>query len=429
MDYPDISLTTKLSSYQFRLLYTLCHISGSEGLVKASTHELAELTGKANEKTVRGALKELEAQGFIRREATKRANGYRGKDIIYLVATPVPNLKIKPWAKRPNVYSRIWNEEEILEEHGAICYICGLDIDLKAPRKIGEQGWELSIHYDHVVPVVEGGPDTAENVRPAHALCNLKKGRSTTSNARTEPLDDGKNSRANNGQIFRTSPDYMTNSRISHPSYKPLVPNSQIANSNKLKESETKGFTKEIKVPMRKWEDDGDSLAGFGLVEPKDAPQPVIRKSDPKTRGKRPEHEWTAMDVAAEFSYQVGRKYPLLPGTVSVKQLSGALRKFRTQYGTTPLVELELLRLFMGDERNFKDIGDEAPLLYKKYLSSFGTKMNQARENLGLNKVTAKIETTKASDRLTSSDGRTFQNSLSGRAQLERHEKRLKEAK
>ena len=429
MDYPDISLTTKLSSYQFRLLYTLCHISGSEGLVKASTHELAELTGKANEKTVRGALKELEAQGFIRREATKRANGYRGKDIIYLVAIPVPNLKINPWAKRPNVYSRIWTEEEILEEHGAICHICGLDIDLKAPRKIGEQGWELSIHYDHVVPVVEGGPDTAENVRPAHALCNLKKGRSTTSNARTEPLDDGKNSRANNGQIFRTSPDYMTNSRISHPSYKSLVPNSQIANSNKLKESETKGFTKEIKVPMRKWEDDGDSLAGFGLVEPKDAPQPVIRKSDPKTRGKRPEHEWTAMDVAAEFSYQVGRKYPLLPGTVSVKQLSGALRKFRTQYGTTPLVELELLRLFMGDERNFKDIGDEAPLLYKKYLSSFGTKMNQARENLGLNKVTAKIETTKASDRLTSSDGRTFQNSLSGRAQLERHEKRLKEAK
>ena len=228
---------------------------------------------------------------------------------------------------------------------------------------------------------------------------------------------------------YRTSPDYVTNSYISHPSYKPLVPNSQIANSNKLKESETKGFTKEIKVPMRKWEDDGDSLAGFGLVEPKDAPKPTIRKSDPKTRGKRPEHEWTAMDVAAEFSYQVGRKYPLLPGTVSVKQLSGALRKFRTQYETTPLIELELLRLFMGDERNFKDIGDEAPLLYKKYLSSFGTKMNQARENLGLNKVTAKIETNKASDRLTSSDGRTFQNSLSGRAQLERHEKRLKEAK
>ena len=228
---------------------------------------------------------------------------------------------------------------------------------------------------------------------------------------------------------YRTSHDYVTNSRISHPSYKPLVPNANSQDSNKLKESETVGFTKEIKVPMRKWEDDTDSLAGFGLVEPKDAPQPKVRKSDPKTRGKRPEHEWTAMDVAAEFSYQVGRKYPLLPGTVSVKQLSGALRAFRTKYGTTPLIELELLRLFMQDERNFKGIGDEAPMLYKKYLASFGTKMNQARENLGLNKVTAKIETATASDRLVASDGRTFQNSLSGRAQLERHEKRIKENK
>jgi hypothetical protein len=223
---------------------------------------------------------------------------------------------------------------------------------------------------------------------------------------------------------YRTSHDYVTNSYLSHPAYKPLVPNSQ--SSYKLKESETKGFTKEIKVPMRNYADDGEDLVGFGLVEPKDAPQPKVRKSDPKTRGKRPEHEWTAMDVAAEFSYQVGRKYPLLPGTVSVKQLSGALRKFRTQYGTTPLIELELLRLFMQDERNFKDIGDEAPHLYKKYLASFGTKMNQARENLGLNKVTAKLETTPASGTLIASDGRVFQNSLSGRAQLERHEKRLK---
>jgi hypothetical protein len=226
---------------------------------------------------------------------------------------------------------------------------------------------------------------------------------------------------------YRTSHDYVTNSHPSYIATRPLVPNSHSSKASyKLKESETVGFTKEIRVPMRKWEDDGDTLAGFGLIEPKDAPQPKIRKSDPKTRGKRPEHEWTAMDVAAEFSYQVGRKYPLLPGTVSVKQLSGALRKFRTQYGTTPLIELELLRLFLQDERNFKDIGDEAPHLYKKYLASFGTKMNQARENLGLNKVTAKIETTQASGTLSASDGRVFQNSLSGRAQLERHEKRLK---
>ena len=226
------------------------------------------------------------------------------------------------------------------------------------------------------------------------------------------------------------SHDYVTNSRDSQSAIRPLVPNSHNSQSSyKLKDSEEKNFLKEIKVPMRKYEDDGDNLAGFGLVEPKDAPQPKIRKSDPKTRGKRPEHEWTPMDVAAEFSFQVGRKYPLLPGTVNVKALSGALAKFRKQYETTALVELELLRLFMADESNFKEVGDEAPFLYKKFLSSFGSKINQARQNLGLGKINAKISNPETSGTLSASDGRVFQNSLSGRAQLERYEKRLKENK
>ena len=196
----------------------------------------------------------------------------------------------------------------------------------------------------------------------------------------------------------RTTHDKVTNSYFNHPANRPLVPNSQ--SSYKLKDSEEKSFLKEIKVPMTKYNyDTGDDLAGFGLVEPKDAPQPKIRKSDPRTRGKRPEHEWTPMDVAAEFSFQVGRKYPLLPGTVNVKSLSGALAKFRKQYQTTALIELELLRLFMADERNFKEVGDEAPLLYKKFLASFKTKINQARENLGL----AKINADRKSTRLNSS--------------------------
>ena len=238
-------------------------------------------------------------------------------------------------------------------------------------------------------------------------------------NYRTEKKDV-KNYRTEN---YRTSHDYKSPSSMTNKS---LVPNS--LDSNKLKDSESKGILmKEIRVPMREYRDDGDDLAGFGLVEPKDAVQPKIRKSDPKTRGRRPEHEWTPMDVAAEFSYRVGRKYPLLPGTVSVKQLSGALAKFRKQYDTNALIELELLKLFIADERNFQNIGDEAPMLYKMFLASFGKKMNQARENLGLNKINAPIDTTVKMGTLQASDGRTFQNSLSGRAQLARYEQRLKE--
>lgn len=228
----------------------------------------------------------------------------------------------------------------------------------------------------------------------------------------------------------RTSPDYVTIEAPSINSHKSLVPNDHNSqNSNKLKYIEaSKTPLKEIRVPMRNNYDDGDDLAGFGLVEPKDAPQPKINGRDPKTRGRRPQHEWTPMDVAAEFSFQVGRKYPLLPGTVKVKELSGALSKFRKQYGTTALIELELMRLFMADETNFKHIGDEAPHLYKMYLASFGKRMNQARENLGLSRVSknAVAEPSATVAPLTASDGRTFQNSMSGRVQLQRHEERLK---
>lgn len=320
MEIPLEAYTSDLTDFQFRLLAILCLKSGSEGGFKTSVADLCALTGKSSDKTVRAALKALEEKNFLTRTSTRRANGYKGKDIYEIV---VKNYQVTK------------------------------------------------------ITVVKN---------------------------------------------YRTSLDYRSRSRIVD---KPLVPNR--LTSYKLKDIETKeSFKKEIKVPMRKYEDDGEDLAGFGLVEERDAPQPKIRKSDPKTRGKRPEHEWTPMDVAAEFSFRVGRKYPLLPGTVNVKQLSGALAKFRKQYDTNALIELELLRLFMADERNFRDIGDEAPHLYKIFLASFGKKMNQARENLGLNKVTAPSETVVKMGTLTASDGRVFQNSLSGRAQLERHEKRLK---
>ena len=325
MEIPSKAYTASLTDYQFRLLATMCRLSGAKGGFKASIAELSNQTGNPSDSTVRRAIKALQEQDFIVVEKTRRANGYQGIN-KYMIQTVTS--------------------------------------------------------------------------------ASLEENQTVTSD--------------------RTSLGHVTIGSRSSMVDKPLVPNSQ--DSYKLKDIETKSFMKEIMVPMRKYEDDGEDLAGFGLVEERDVPQPKIRKSDPRTRGKRPEHEWTPMDVAAEFSFRVGRKYPLLPGTVNVKQLSGALAKFRKQYGTTPLIELELLRLFMADERNFRDIGDEAPYLYKLYLASFGKKMNQARENLGLGKITAPTESVVKMGTLTASDGRVFQNSLTGRAQLERHEKRLKES-
>jgi hypothetical protein len=226
--------------------------------------------------------------------------------------------------------------------------------------------------------------------------------------------------------VHTTHGNQMTNSYDNQPSQ--LLPiDSQVSNkedTSYLLNSD--GVRrKEIRVPIGKY-DDGDDLAGFGLIEPRDAPQPKIKKNDPKTRGKRPHSEWTPMDVASEFSFLVGRKYPWLPGTVNVFTLSRALAKYRTQYGTSALIELEILRLFMGDESNFRSIGNEAPHLYKTYLAMFRTHMNQARQNLGLDLLKAQVEEQTTAKALAASDGREFQNSISGRAQLERHEQRLR---
>lgn len=66
--------------------------------------------------------------------------------------------------KRANGYEPV-SYVAILNEHGMICHICG---DAIATRE--------DLHFDHVIPLSKGGSHTASNIRPAHALCNWRKG-------------------------------------------------------------------------------------------------------------------------------------------------------------------------------------------------------------------------------------------------------------
>lgn len=68
-----------------------------------------------------------------------------------------------------------YTEKQVLDIYGTVCYLCGLEIDLFAPRRIGILGWEKGLHIDHVVPIVKNGPDILENVRPTHGRCNIDK--------------------------------------------------------------------------------------------------------------------------------------------------------------------------------------------------------------------------------------------------------------
>jgi hypothetical protein len=70
-----------------------------------------------------------------------------------------------------------YTEVEALELYGIDCHLCMEPIDMDAPRNCRGEGWERGLHFDHVISLSNGGPDNLENIRPSHAVCNLRKNR------------------------------------------------------------------------------------------------------------------------------------------------------------------------------------------------------------------------------------------------------------
>lgn len=58
----------------------------------------------------------------------------------------------------------------VLERHGTVCHICG-DLIVQPRGKNPE-----SLTFDHVIPLAKGGAHSEENLRPAHYVCNSRKG-------------------------------------------------------------------------------------------------------------------------------------------------------------------------------------------------------------------------------------------------------------
>jgi 5-methylcytosine-specific restriction endonuclease McrA len=53
----------------------------------------------------------------------------------------------------------------VLAVHGMTCHICKDAIESMA-----------DLHFDHVIPLARGGTHTYDNLKPAHARCNIRKG-------------------------------------------------------------------------------------------------------------------------------------------------------------------------------------------------------------------------------------------------------------
>lgn len=69
------------------------------------------------------------------------------------------------WARIVDTRTDPVDYAAVVERHGMWCYLCEQDITTLA-----------DLHLDHVIPLALGGPHTEDNLRPAHALCNQRKG-------------------------------------------------------------------------------------------------------------------------------------------------------------------------------------------------------------------------------------------------------------
>jgi len=76
-------------------------------------------------------------------------------------------------ARKYGVGHHAYNLQQVIDHYGVACWVCGTDIDLSLPRT-GHKS--MGLHLDHLIPLIKGGHDKLGNIRPAHGVCNLKKG-------------------------------------------------------------------------------------------------------------------------------------------------------------------------------------------------------------------------------------------------------------
>jgi hypothetical protein len=190
---------------------------------------------------------------------------------------------------------------------------------------------------------------------------------------------------------------------------------------------------KKVIVVGKGWQDDDADLAGFGLfddeVRSSSSQKPASRRTG-KTRNQRPHEDWTALDVASEFAYQVYQRLPGVVSPVNTLNLQKIIGKNRKQFDLNPLIELEVMRLFFADKWFLNEAHKSPHYIQGKFLKFFTSHLHVALKNLGLNHdltMTADdVLSSKAAEFVYASDGTPFDNSMPGRKDLELYETKLR---
>jgi 5-methylcytosine-specific restriction endonuclease McrA len=62
--------------------------------------------------------------------------------------------------------------EAVIKLHGWTCWLCNKSIDKRLTHP-----HPMSLSMDHYVPVWKGGSNRISNLRPAHWICNHRRGK------------------------------------------------------------------------------------------------------------------------------------------------------------------------------------------------------------------------------------------------------------
>jgi 5-methylcytosine-specific restriction endonuclease McrA len=98
--------------------------------------------------------------------------------LVYLVSRLFRDDKPKRRRRNREERRRLWDRA------GGKCYYCRKKVDF------------ADAHFDHVVPISQGGSDDDGNLRLAHPHCNLHKGARTPQQAKMRTADDNDRSYA-----------------------------------------------------------------------------------------------------------------------------------------------------------------------------------------------------------------------------------------
>jgi 5-methylcytosine-specific restriction endonuclease McrA len=117
------------------------------------------------------------AAAYRRAQVAKDPAKFKQQDKDYY--KKYPHKKVhnnRERARKKGVPSQYYTRQQLFDRDGYDCYLCNLPVELTANHIVGQPGWELYPHVDHVIPLALGGHDILSNVKITHAKCNMAKG-------------------------------------------------------------------------------------------------------------------------------------------------------------------------------------------------------------------------------------------------------------